>query len=190
MIEQVLVVKREKIEQYIGGKNGLIRDNNEKLLDIIMNEHEFLPRPEAEERPDYKQIIPYVILLQGDKVFVTRRLNKGGEARLHGKISIGVGGHINPADEEGNTLMRGLWREIHEEVQLDKYDELVSCGFINDDTNSVGSVHLGACFTLRTEGEVSVRETEKLEGLWMTLTELRENYDSMETWTQIALEVL
>lgn len=190
MTEQVLVVKREKIEQYIDGRNGLIRDNTEKLLDIIMNEHEFLPRPEAEERPDFKQIIPYVILLRGDKVFVTRRLNKGGEARLHGKISIGVGGHINPADEEGNLLLRGLWREIHEEVALDKHGELVSCGFINDDTNSVGSVHLGACFTLRVEGDVSVRETEKLEGLWMTLPELKSNYDNMETWTQIALEVL
>lgn len=190
MTEQVLVVKREKIEQYIDGRNGLIRDNTEKLLDIIMNEHEFMPRPEAEERPDFKQIIPYVILLQGDKVFVTRRLNKGGEARLHGKISIGVGGHINPADEEGNLLLRGLWREIHEEVALDKHGELVSRGFINDDTNSVGNVHLGACFTLSVEGDVSVRETEKLEGLWMTVPELKSNYDNMETWTQIALEVL
>ena len=81
MMEQVLVIKREKLEQYIGGRNGLIRDNTEELLDVIMNGHEFMPRPEAEERPDYKQIIPYVILLQGDKVFVTRRLNKGGEAR-------------------------------------------------------------------------------------------------------------
>ena len=110
MMEQVLVVKREKLERYIGGRNGLIRDNTEDILDAIMGGHEFMPRAEAEERPDYKQIIPYVILLQGDKVFVTRRLNKGGEARLHGRISIGIGGHINPVDEEGNLLMRGLWR--------------------------------------------------------------------------------
>ena len=51
-------------------------------------------------------------------------------------------------------------------------------------------MHLGACFTLETEGEVTVKETEKLEGLWMTLPELKANYDYMETWTQIALEVL
>lgn len=190
MMEHVLVVKREKLEQFIGSRNGLIRDDTGKLLETIMSGHEFLPRAEAEERPDYKQIIPYVILLQGDKVFVTRRLNKGGEARLHGRISIGIGGHINPVDEEGDLLMRGLWREIHEEVQLDKHGELVSCGFINDDSNSVGSVHLGACFTLNVEGEVLVRETEKLEGLWMTVPELKNNYDCMETWTQIALEVL
>lgn len=190
IMEQVLVVKREKIEKFIAGKNGLITENVPELLEVIRNEHEYMPRAEAEERPDFKQIIPYVILRQGDKVFVTRRLNKGGEARLHGKISIGVGGHINPVDEQGDMLMKGLWREIHEEVELHSHGELCSCGFINDDSNSVGSVHLGACFTLETEGEVTVKETEKLEGLWMTLPELKANYDYMETWTQIALEVL
>lgn len=190
IMEQVLVVKREKIEKFIAGKNGLITENVPELLEIIRNEHEYMPRAEAEVQPAFKQIIPYVILRQGDKIFVTRRLNKGGEARLHGKISIGVGGHINPVDEQGDMLMKGLWREIHEEVELHSHGELCSCGFINDDSNSVGSVHLGACFTLETEGEVSVKETEKLEGLWMTLPELKANYDYMETWTQIALEVL
>ena len=190
IMEQVLVVKREKIEKFIAGKNGLITENVPELLEVIRNEHEYMPRAEAEERPDFKQIIPYVILRRGDKVFVTRRLNKGGEARLHGKISICGGGHINPVDEQGDMLMKGLWREIHEEVELQNHGELCSCGFINDDSNSVGSVHLGACFTLETEGEVSVKETEKLEGLWMTLPELNANYDFMETWTQIALEVL
>lgn len=143
-MEQVLVVERKKIEQYVSGRNGLITDHPNELFEIIKAEHEFMPRPEAEQRPDYKQIIPYVILRRGDEVFVTRRLNKGGEARLHGKISIGIGGHINPVDEQGDLLMRGLWREIHEEVELDKHGELSPCGFINDDSNAVGSVHLGA----------------------------------------------
>lgn len=189
-MEQVLVVERKKIERYISGRNGLITECAQQLFEIIKAEHEFMPRDEAEQRPDYKQIIPYVILRRGDEFFVTRRLSKGGEARLHGKISIGIGGHINPVDEQGDLLMRGLWREIHEEVALDKHGELSPCGFINDDLNAVGSVHLGACFTLPVEGDVSVKETEKLEGLWMTGAELQENYGSMETWTQIALEVL
>lgn len=189
-MEQVLVVERKKIERYISGRNGLITECAQELFEIIKAEHEFMPRDEAEQRPDYKQIIPYVILRRGDEVFVTRRLSKGGEARLHGKISIGIGGHITPVDEQGDLLMRGLWREIHEEVELGKHGELSPCGFINDDSNAVGSVHLGACFALPVDGEVSVKETEKLEGLWMTKAELQENYGSMETWTQIALEVL
>lgn len=189
-MEEVLIVKRELINSYIENKNGLITDNSEIILEIIKSEYEFMPRPEAEERPDCKQIIPYVILRRGEHIFVTRRLNKGGETRLHGKISIGVGGHINPSDDSGNLLMKGLWREIHEEVDIQNCGDLTPCGFINDDSNSVGSVHLGACFILDVKGEVSVKETEKLEGLWMTKEELKSNFDNMETWTQIALEVL
>lgn len=190
IMEQVLVVKREKIQKFIDGRNGLIRDDSGELIEIIRQDYEFMPRAQAEERSDYKQIIPYVILLRDDKIFVTRRLNKGGEARLHGKLSIGIGGHINPTDDEADLLMSGLWREIHEEVELTPSGELISCGFINDDSNPVGSVHLGACFKLKVNGEVSVRETEKLEGLWMSLDELNSNYEFMETWTQIAVQVI
>ena len=190
IMEQVLVVKREKIAPFIEGRNGLITDRAEELFGIIDREYEFMPRTEAEQRPDHKQIIPYVILTQNGKVFVTARLNKGGEARLHGKLSIGIGGHINPTDDTDDLLMSGLWREIDEEVGIETHGELKSRGFINDDTNSVGSVHLGACFTLEVEGEVTVRETEKLEGFWMTVSELSERLDRAETWTRIAMEVL
>ena len=31
---------------------------------------------------------------------------------------------------------------------------------------------------------------DRSDYLWMTVPELKDNYDSMETWTQIALEVL
>ena len=191
MSEQVLVVKREYIESFISGRNGLITDDCGEIFDIFIEKHEFLSRPVAEDSPEYKQLIPYVILRQEDKVFVTRRLNKGGEKRLHGLLSIGVGGHINPVDEDGgDVLMRALWREIDEEVAIDTHGSLQPRGFINDDTNAVGSVHLGACFTLEVSGEVCVRETEKLEGLWMTVPELINSRDCMETWSQIALEVL
>lgn len=189
-MEDVLVVKRELISEYIDGVNGLITDRTDQIFKKISKHCEFMPRTEAEERPDYKQIIPYVILTRGDEVFVTARLNKGGESRLHGKISIGIGGHINPTDSADDLLMSGLWREIHEEVSIKEHGDLISCGFINDDSNSVGSVHLGACFKLEVNGDVFVRETEKLEGMWMTVPELRNNYERMETWTQIAVEIL
>ena len=174
-MEYVLVVKTEKLSQFISGRTGLITESNAEMLDIIRAEHEFIPRPDAENDPDYKQIIPYVVLRRGDEIFMTRRLKKGGEARLHGLMSIGVGGHINPVDDvdRENVLLRGLERELDEEVEID--------------TNGVGSVHLGLCYTLPVEGEVRVRETEKLEGGWTTAAELRGNWDILETWTQIAL---
>ncbi len=191
-MESVLVVKTEKLKMYIQGQNGMIETDREALVNTIINEHEFIPRPEAEEDPNYKQIIPYVVLRQGDKIFTTRRLNKGGETRLHGKVSIGIGGHINPVDETSKekVLMRGLERELNEEVSIEKRGELVPVGVINNDTNDVGSVHLGLCFTMEVQGEVKVKETEKLEGLWLTVPELMEYWDNMEEWTQIAITAI
>lgn len=190
-MEKVLVVKTEKLAKFISGKTGLLRDDREEMLDIIVNHHEFISRPAAEEDPSYKQIIPYVVLTQKGRVFTTRRLNKGGESRLHGKLSIGIGGHINPVDETDrrSVLMKGLERELEEEVYIQHRGELVPQGFINDDGNGVGAVHLGLCFSMEVEGEVSVKETEKLSGAWMSLQELKEEYDNMETWSQIALAV-
>ncbi len=190
-MEKVLVVKTEKLAKFISGKTGLLRDDREEMLDIIVNYHEFIDRPAAEEDPSYKQIIPYVVLTQKGRVFTTRRLNKGGESRLHGKLSIGIGGHINPVDETDrrSVLMKGLERELEEEVYIQHRGELVPQGFINDDGNGVGAVHLGLCFSMEVEGEVSVKETEKLSGAWMSLQELKEEYDNMETWSQIALAV-
>ncbi len=190
-MEKVLVVKTDKLAKYISGKTGLLTADREEMLDIIVNHHEFMDRPAAEEDPSYKQIIPYVVLTQKGRVFSTRRLNKGGESRLHGKLSIGIGGHINPVDETDrrSVLMKGLERELEEEVYIQRRGELVPRGFINDDGNGVGAVHLGLCFSMEVEGEVSVKETEKLSGAWMSLQELKSEYDNMETWSQIALAV-
>lgn len=190
-MEKVLVVKTEKLAKFISGRTGLLTEDREAMLDIIINEHEFIDRPAAEEDPSYKQIIPYVVLTRKGLVFATRRLNKGGESRLHGKVSIGIGGHINPVDETDrrSVLMKGLERELDEEVYIQRRGELVPQGFINDDGNGVGAVHLGLCFSMEVEGEVLVKETEKLSGGWMSLQELRGEFDNMETWSQIALAV-
>lgn len=190
-MESVLTVKRELIEQFLPEK-GITTDNCDKLVDIILANHEFTPRSEAENDPSKKQIIPYVVLCEDDKVFVTRRLKKGGESRLHGLLSLGVGGHINPeADGNGSDVLnRGMMREIKEEVYITSYGKFTPRGIINDDTNEVGSVHLGLFYTLNVSGEVSVRETEKLEGFWVKRSELKAMHEQMETWSQFVISAL
>ena len=191
-MEKVLVVKTEILNKYLQNIEGLIQNNREEIVKTIIEEHEFMDRAPAEEDPSFRQIIPYVILTQGDKVFTTRRLNKGTETRLHGKLSIGIGGHINPVDERDRekVLMRGLERELDEEVYIEKRGELIPLGVINNASDGVGAVHLGLCFKMEVQGEVRVKETEKLEGLWLTVPELIENWDYMEGWTQIAVEAV
>ncbi len=58
----------------------------------------YVERERAERTPEWKQVIPYSVVLCDGKVFLLRRTKGGGEARLFDKLSIGVGGHINPID--------------------------------------------------------------------------------------------
>jgi len=132
------------------------------------------------------------VLCRGDEVFATRRLKKGGEARLHGLIALGVGGHINAGDgaPETDILYHGMNREIDEEVIIEKRGKLTPRGLINDEINEVSRVHLGLFFTLEVEGEVAVRETEKLEGFWLKRTDLAERAPELEGWSQLVAEAL
>ena len=190
-MEQVLVVETMLLAPYISGRRGLIQENLEAVLALVQTRHSFLARAAAEGDPTHKQIIPYVVVRRGDQVFATRRLNQGGEARLHGLLSLGAGGHINPADDEGDVLFQGLRRELEEELALTApVGELQFLGLINDDDTEVGRVHLGLCFLLDTDGDVSVRETEKLEGLWLPLSQLASRAGEMETWSSLLLDTL
>lgn len=68
----------------------------------------------------------------------------GGEARLHDKGSIGIGGHINPVDRQSghddvSTYLAGVEREIREELVIDGGCTQRVLGVINDDSNEVGA---------------------------------------------------
>ena len=191
MSESILVVRREYLAPYLTEDFGLITEGVEEIVRVIEAHHEFRPRPEMETDPAYTQIIPYVLVTRGAEAFVMQRLKKGGEQRLHGLLSLGVGGHINPVDEaEGSALTAGLRREVDEEVALERAVSLTPLGVINNDRDEVGRVHLGFLFRLEAEGAVTVRETEKLSGSFMPIAALPALRDKMEGWSQIALEVL
>jgi predicted NUDIX family phosphoesterase len=140
----------------------------------------------AEEDPSHKQLIPYVVVRDGERIFLTERTTAGGDARLHGKASIGVGGHLNPVDQGEDALTDGLRREWNEELIVEWVPDFRLVGLINDDSNPVGSVHLGVVFTVEANGRaVTVREHEKLIGRWATVNEVRSAWDRLETWSQL-----
>ena len=110
----------------------------------------------------WKQVIPYLVLRDGPRYFLMRRTQAGGDARLHDRWSIGVGGHLNPGDGD---LAGGLRREWREEVRADFEPEFTLIGLLNDDTTDVGSVHVGAVYVADAGGRpVAIRETDKLSG--------------------------
>lgn len=153
----------------------------------------FVERRHAETDATLKQIIPYCVVVRGGEVFLTRRTSKGGDARLFGKRSIGVGGHLDPVDG-ADVLTLGLRREIEEELHVEGAWTARAVGFLNDDATDVGSVHFGLVHVVRVEGAASVRETETLVGGFTSREELvrlcREECASFETWSALLVDRL
>jgi predicted NUDIX family phosphoesterase len=187
--ELVMVVKREDLAEWLRDPEpALIRENLDALLAIIETRHFFLERPVAEESPQYKQIIPYVVIRHEETFFLLKRTTKQTEARLHHKLSLGVGGHINP---DTPTIRAGLQKELDEEVFVDDPYQLELLGIINDDTTAVGSVHLGAVYLLHAStSAVRIRETEKMSGELVPRESLHAQREAMESWSQIVLTAL
>jgi predicted NUDIX family phosphoesterase len=153
-----------------------------------MDRGTFYPRPAAEVDTTIKQIIPYLVLRDADRLFLMKRTRAGGDARLHDLYSIGVGGHMNPGDQ---TVLLCLQREWREELVADFVPEFEFLGLLNDDEVEVGRHHLGVVYLADAAGRsVAVRETHKLTGAFEPLDVVRAVYDRMETWSQLVLDAL
>ncbi len=192
-MEFVYVVPRKELfpQSY---PQGLVRfddDNARASTARTIREHGFfVQRETAEHNPDWKQIIPYSILVRDEHVLLMRRLSRGGEKRLHDKLSIGVGGHINPEDigtsGVSDPVEAGTRREVDEELRVQGTYEIRSIGLLNDDSNPVGAVHVGWVQVLHVKGSVEIREEDVLEGRLVTPGELREELSrgaNFETWS-------
>lgn len=165
-----------------------------RFLGPAREEGYFAERRWAETHSEVQQPIPYVAVVRGEEVLTLTRLKAQGEKRLHGKRSIGVGGHINPCDQDGADLFASAClRELHEELVLPKTELRVRpLGLLNDDTTPVGAVHVGLVYALdATDLEVSVRETSAMEGGFKPLAELEaeaaEPEPAFETWSTLLL---
>ena len=189
--EQVLCVRRDDIFPD-GAWHGFVTEGLERHQAVIRERHLFMPRSDVEDDPSYQQIIPYIVFQHRDRYFLTHRLRASAERRLRKQYSLGVGGHINPGDlQGGDPIQDGLRREWQEEVIYDGRFEAKLLGLLNDDSSPVSRVHLGVVFLV--EGDrpsIAIRETEKLAGELLTLSEMRIYYLGMESWSQIVYDRL
>ena len=163
-----------------------------QLLRAAVAEHGlYLERVVAETDPSFKQLIPYVVVRDADNVFLMHRTDAGGDARLHGRASIGVGGHLNPVDEGEDPLIAGLRREWDEELDVPWEPDFRLLGLLNDDSNPVGSVHLGVVFGVEADGgEVRVRERDKLVGSFAAREAVAASWERLETWSRLVASSL
>ena len=193
MAEQVLVLPRSEVPDgcdFIGVRRADSAVLGE-LRAAVARSGRYLDRSTAEDAPNFKQIIPYVVVRDRERVFLMQRTDAGGDSRLHGKASVGVGGHLNPVDEGDDPLMAGLRREWGEELDADWQPDFQLVGLLNDDSNPVGAVHLGVVFTVEANGRaVDVRERDKLSGTFVEVDAIAAAWDRLETWSRLVAESL
>ena len=185
--ERVMVVPRALVPDQAGWY-GLRTDGLDAFLDVVAEHARYELRDKMERDPSFKQIIPYLVLRDGERYFLMRRTRAGGDARVHDRWSIGVGGHLNPGDD---GLAGGLRREWHEELVAEFEPTFVPFALLNDDTTDVGAVHLGVVVLADARGRpVAVRETDKLSGSFAPPAEIAAGAEHLETWSRIVFDAL
>lgn len=227
-MSQCLAVKKEILEKTAfwqriphnteGKIFGMVKLNTDELdefLKIIENNKEFKERygPEGiEAKSEWQQIISYGLICQNNKFFVYQRGGKDStdeEKRLQEKISVGVGGHIEPFD---TLLIDSLCRELDEELIFKKNGQEINLkddedkitkksfnnladikiiGLIKNELTEIDECHLGLAFKINLidkDLEIKIKEGENIEGKMMTLVEyqdwIKQGEVISEFWTE------
>ena len=198
--EKIFVVPFSCTESVLDGFHSITEKDYDKLVDVTLSKGKFILRADAEEDITFQQIIPYVLVTDEahEKFFATRRI--AGESRLLGRLSLGIGGHINPIDWQNancaffqthrEMVLRGMAREIREEMTgFEHTKQPKPYGTVRDLGSSTPD-HIGIVFTMIAQepDEIGIRETDTLEPVWMTKKELVQNYEKFESWAQMIIE--
>lgn len=188
--EYVLVFERSLLER-LGSFQGLSFDVDKYLTNIIeQREYCFMNRTEAEVKQEFKQLIPYVILMHGDEVVTYRRGKLLTEGRLLHNLSIGFGGHISSSDPSlfQDVYESGLERELEEEVEIGTSFDLDAVALINDDENEVGRVHFGIVYLAHLDEPTVVAKEKSINEIkFERIRDLAKKIDSFENWSQICI---
>ena len=196
-VEHILVVPTAAFHE-IGHFQGFSTEVQRYLPQLLRPElMSYRPRPEMEKDPAFKQLIPYVLFRhttpQGEVTLFQYTRGKGqGEARLHSKRSVGIGGHISAEDSAAPSVYEeGMRRELAEEVRIETEYRSHLAGLINDDLTEVGKVHLGVVHIFDVDSPaVFPREDDICAAGFRPVAELLADLNGFETWSKICLEAL
>jgi len=189
-MSKILVVPTSEVDSIFYAQ-GFI-PYNESGFSRLLKYGEFRERDEVETDFSYKQLIPYVIFSNGDNIFVYQRSSTSDESRLRKKYSIGIGGHIDDVDQ-GNSILdlvhNATIREVEEEIGIHStINQYTFLGFINDNADDVGRVHLGVVFQYPYLENIPFKGGETdilLERKIVPVPEMQEIYDFLEGWSKI-----
>lgn len=170
--------------------------NRSNLISLaLMYSHDprtvWLPRSKADANPEHKQPIVYAYITrvnQGLREYlVYERGDKGGEKRLHSRWSLGIGGHVSRDRDFG--VQDAFLAELQEEMP-DAFRIGAPCvGVINDDSDEVGRVHIGAVYRVEVDCRTSIESPDPaiLNPRWMPFRGIISEINAFENWSQILI---
>ncbi len=149
----------------------------------------------VEEDEEWLQLIPYLLLHdQHGRIWSYRR--KGGDSRLAGSRSCGVGGHVERIDAgEGleETARKTAIREAVEELgcQPEQLGPLKVTGWIHERESAIGRVHIGLVLesVWRAREEPQPPAGEALIATGFIEPQLLIEEPLFETWSRMAVEL-
>lgn len=222
---------------YFEKGSGIVTDpaTIEDVLDSVLapDAMRFMDRPAAEQDERFKQVIPYCVLTHREppfegfetpfdyainpapprpgkaSVYVYSRTKKGGEKRLYDRVSLGVGGHINPCDGLPTSGLAGAYgstfpllydaalrRELLEEVSLEVGPDLGMeapvVALVYDPSDAVGRVHFGVVHQVAVKDWTKVVSTDPAmeTGVWVDGKGLDAFGDRFENWSKLVLSAV
>lgn len=152
----------------------------------------------------FPQILPYMVIKCGKEYLMYHR--KGKEERLHGLLSMGIGGHIDLPDaafagyrEDGTVrtatfkeiIQYAAQRELAEEVGyvLDTDEEINFTYAILSPADEVSQVHLGLLATIEVGSKVDIEASDEIiQPFWVHESDLMKHYNKAEEWTKLIIE--
>lgn len=158
----------------------------------------FKPRSDVEHDPIWQHFCSYLVFKCGRVVQAYKRPTKAGEQRLSGRVSVGVGGHINSTDSDphgiiSQTIWNGIVRELDEETSIAAVQSPPAFGgpvwLIRDPTNDVGRVHTGVVRIIEVEEQLPQYAVLDCETEWSLPQQLFRHPD-LESWSRIVLQYI
>jgi predicted NUDIX family phosphoesterase len=181
-------------------------------INFVLDEGEVWvgPRPVLETNEDFVQPIPYIVVKSGSRLLAYKRSSKGGEDRLHDKVSVGFGGHVDAADltvsDEGiinlrATLLDACSREIDEELGVKLSGDTLAAVMkfthvISSNANAVDRVHIGLVGILDLDSlpngsGIAFKFEDTIENAeFLTISALGDGTRNLESWTALLVERL
>jgi predicted NUDIX family phosphoesterase/dephospho-CoA kinase len=206
-VELVLTVPSEEVDKAVQHQGiskryvRALRQLSQPSVDI-----QYIPRAEAENRDDRRQVLVYIMVVRRGQVLAYQRgVHNYTDAMLRGADCIGFGGHVN--DDDRSLLMYdelGIFdaarRELSEELALPKEDlerledfsGLRVVGLLRDDSSDVGRRHVAVVMEYECsdsyewlEPRRGERSINQLRWLEPTSADLR--LQRFEYWSQLCL---